>query len=333
MVPNVLVCSEMESEPTNTLKLVARGRRRPISEEWTLSLRPGWTGIKMETPMDNNIDNTPTSSPKDKDAEGAHSPMTQTLEAGAAPISSLIEKAPGEVGETLTQRVAAALQTALDHSQAMFNAEDMELRLKKARAYPGDDTSGGHENHLATIEEAVRSLRTTIKTRTVIGSCVTGFMGPVGQLADIPAFYLYAVHSLQEIAISYGFDPRKEHEQKYILQLLRIGHVPGQKKRDLEVDQLDSIDIEKDLATIPEISYALSGRGLTLLARQLLSALFRRKAVAMIPIFGAFVNAGINNHLMESILEVGQRSYRRRFARRAQMIAADRAQQAAAQGH
>ncbi len=307
-------------------------RRNPEQEEPETQARVRLENMK-ETNMDKNKRNAPSPHTEGPDTKGSHSPMTQTLEAGATPINTLIQSAPDEVGETLTERVAAALQTALDHSQAMFNPQEMDLRLKKARAYPGEDTPGGHEGHLAAIEEAVGALRTTIKTRTVLGSCVTGFMGPIGQLADIPAFYLYAVHSLQEIAISYGFDPRKEHEQKYILQLLRIGHVPGQKKRDLEVDQLDSIDIEKDLATIPEISYALSGRGLALLARQLLSALLRRKAVAMIPVFGAFVNAGINNHLMEAILEVGQRSYRRRFARRAQMIAADRAQQAESKGH
>ena len=63
---------------------------------------------------------------------------------------------------------------------------------------------------------------------------------------------------------------------------------------------------------------------MTLLACQLLKILLRRKAVAMVPILGAVVNAGINNHLMSAILEVGQRSYRRRFVRRAQLIAGDK---------
>ena len=174
------------------------------------------------------------------------------------------------------------------------------------------------------IEESVTARCAEIKKNTVLGSCVTGFAGAVGQIADIPAFYLYAVHSLQEIAISYGFDPRNEREQKFLLHILRIGHTPGRKNRYREVDALDSIDIDKDLATVPEISYALTGRGMLLLARQLLKVVFRRKAMAMLPVLGAVVNAGVNNHLMSAILEVGQRSYRRRFVRRAQLIAADR---------
>jgi hypothetical protein len=263
-------------------------------------------------------DQSPTENPDDR------SSWTRTLDVAAVPVNALIEKAPPELGDTLAQNVAAALQKALDHSQAMFDPAQLEERLKMARAYPGSD-SADYEGHLNAIESSVNSLCADIKKRTILGSCITGFAGAPGQLADIPAFYLYAVHSLQELAVSYGFDPRLEREQKFLLQVLRIGHSPGRKNRFREVDELDKIDIDKDLASLPEISYALTGRGLALLARQLLKTLLRRKAVAMLPVLGAAVNAGINNHLMNAILEVGQRSYRRRFVRRAELIAADRA--------
>lgn len=59
------------------------------------------------------------------------------------------------------------------------------------------------------------------------------------------------------------------------------------------------------------------------LAQQLLKLLFRRKVMALLPVVGAMINAGINNHLMNAILDVAQRSYRRRFVKRAQLIAAD----------
>lgn len=251
------------------------------------------------------------------------SSWSRTLDAAAVPVNALVEAAPTEVTDTLTQKVSEALQTALDHSQAMFDPQQLEERLSRARAIPGNDAMG-YESHLMAIEEAVTLQCAEIRKRTVMGSCVTGFAGALGQLADIPAFYLYAVHSLQEIAISYGFDPRLEREQKFLLHLLRIGHAPGRKNRYREVDQLDKLDIDHDLASLPEITYAMTGRGMTLLARQLLKMLLRRKAVAMVPILGALVNAGINNHLMTAILEVAQRSYRRRFVRRAQLIAADK---------
>lgn len=256
-------------------------------------------------------------------AEDDRSSWTRTLDAAAAPVAALVQSAPPEVGDALSHKVAQALQTALDHSQAMFDPEQVDDRLRMARAVPGSDASG-YEGHLMAIEEAVSLQVAEIRKRTVLGSCVTGFAGAVGQLADIPAFYMYAIHSLQEIAISYGFDPRLEREQKFILQVLRIGHAPGRNNRYREVDQLDSLDIDKDLATVGEISYAMTSRGLSILARQLLKTLLARKAVAMVPVLGAVVNAGINNHLMNAILDVGQRSYRRRFVKRAKLIAADK---------
>lgn len=267
------------------------------------------------------------SSMRDKDEPESdfhddRSSWTKTLDAASVPVTALMESAPPELGDSLTNKVASALQTAIDHSQALFNSQDMEERLRKARAYPGSKDSG-HEGHLRQIDEEVLSRCTEIKQRTVVGSCITGFSGALGQLADIPAFYFYAVHSLQEIAICYGFDPRQEREQKFLLQLLRIGHAPGKTNRKKQIAELDRLDIDSSLATLPELSYALTGKGMYILARQLLKALLRRKAVAMIPVLGAVVNAGINNHLMSAILDTAQKSYRQRFLRRAELIASD----------
>lgn len=269
----------------------------------------------MEHPAD---DTAPQEDPADH-----RSSWTRTLDVAAAPVTALVENGPPALGDKLTQTVASALQTALDHSQALFDTNQVEERLRRARAFPGNDSTG-YEGHLMSIEEAVSLRIAEIKKRTVMGSCVTGFAGAVGQLADIPAFYLYAVHSLQEIAISYGFDPRQEREQKFLLHLLRIGHAPGRKNRYRQVDELDKLDIDQGLASVPEISYAMTGRGLALLARQLVKSLLWRKAATVVPVLGAAFNAGINNHLMNAILEVGQRSFRRRFVRRAQLIAADK---------
>lgn len=262
-------------------------------------------------------DQTPESPDDDR------SSWTRTLDAASVPVNALLESAPPEVVDSLTQKVAQALQSALDHSQAMLDKEKLQERLNKARAYPGSDQIG-YEGHLMAIEEAVGAHCLEVKKRTVVGSCLTGFVGAAGQLADIPAFYLYAVASLQEIAIAYGFDPRHEKEQRFLLHLLRIAHTPGRKNRYQEIDRLDSLDLDSDLATIPEISQAVSGKGLLVLTQQLLRLLFRRKALTLLPVFGAAINAGLNNHMMGSILDVAQRSYRRRFVKRAQLIASDR---------
>ena len=140
------------------------------------------------------------SSAETADSGDDRTSWTRTLDAAAVPVNALIESAPPEVAETLTQKVAQALQTALDHSRAMLDKEKLEERLSKARAFPGSDAAG-YEGHLMAIEEAVANHCAEVKKRTVLGSCVTGFAGAAGQLADVPAFYLYAVHSLQEIAI------------------------------------------------------------------------------------------------------------------------------------
>lgn len=250
------------------------------------------------------------------------SSWSRALDTASIPLTALMESAPPQVGDSLSQKVATALQTAIDHSQSFFDASEVEERLKRARAVSGSHHSS-YQGHLQSIEDEVTERCSEITKKTVIGSCLTGFTGAVGQLADIPAFYLYAVHSLQELAICYGFDPRQEREQKFLLGLLRIAHSPGRNNRHRQVDELDQIDLDKDLASLPELSYAVTGKGMLVLARQLLKALLRRKAATVIPVLGAVVNAGINNHLMNAILDTARRSYRRRFVRRARLIASD----------
>lgn len=237
-------------------------------------------------------------------------PMTQVLQKGAAPLSALLEKAPPTLRERLSRKLETALRRAIEQMMATFNDEEVENRLASARAVSSSGQLGLDEDRLLMVDTHVKELRNEVRQRTVMGSAVTGSFGFLGQFADLPAFYLYAIRTLGEVAISYGFDPRTEREQLFILEILRIGHVPGKRQRMVQLDALTQQALDHHREMVQEVSYALSGRGISVASKQIASLLVTRKMGAMIPLVGALVNAGLNWHLMGNILDTANRAYK-----------------------
>jgi hypothetical protein len=248
-------------------------------------------------------DNTPKTQPD-------QTPMTQVLEQGAGPIAAMIDKAPPDFKERLSSKLEQILKKSIEQMMATFNDDEVEQRLSSAQAVSSTGRLGLSDDQMSIIDEHVKAMRDEVRQKTVMGSAVTGSFGFLGQFADLPAFYLYAIRTLGDVSISYGFDPRSEREQLFILEILRIGHVPGRRKRLVQLDALTQSQLDRDRDLVPEVSYALSGRTISVASKQIAALLATRKMGAMIPLVGALVNAGLNWHLMGNILDTSNRAYK-----------------------
>lgn len=251
--------------------------------------------------------------------------MTQVLQTGSAPIEALIEKTPKDFQEKLSRKLEEILKKSLEQMISTFSDEQVDARLASARAVSSTGTLGLSDERMEIIDEHVKEMRKEVRQRTMIGSAVTGSFGLLGQFADLPAFYLYAMRSVGEVAISYGFDPRQEREQAFILHLLRIGHQPGRRKRLVALDELTQSSLTESNNLVSEASYALSGRGISVASKQIAALLAKRKLGAMVPLIGALVNAGVNWHLMGNLLDTANRGYRSKALLYRNRVTADRA--------
>ena len=175
---------------------------------------------------------------KTPEVQPDQTPMTQVLQTGAGPISALIDKTSPDFKEKLSGKLESILKRSIEQMMSTFNDDEVEQRLASARAVSTTGRLGLSDDQMSIIDEHVKAMRQEVRQRTVLGSAVTGSFGFLGQFADLPAFYLYAIRTLGDVSISYGFDPRLEREQLFILELLRIGHVPGRKKRLVQLDSL-----------------------------------------------------------------------------------------------
>lgn len=260
---------------------------------------------------------------KKKVAPQDASAFTQVLNSGAAPIEAVLEKTSPGFQEKLSQKLEAAFKAAIEQMMATFDEEELESKLAQARAVDSEGQAGFSDEQLEATKASMVELRRDVRQKTIVGSALTGSMGFLGQLADLPAFYLYAIRTIGDIAVSYGFDPRMEREQLFLLETLRIGHVAGRKNRLIQLDELSQQELDQDKNLVEEASYALSGRGMALAARQIAKLLIRRKLGSMIPIIGAVVNAGVNWHLMGAILDTADRAYRSKAILHRNKVAAD----------
>lgn len=252
--------------------------------------------------------------------------MTQVLQTGSAPIEALLDKTPKDFQEKLSRKLEEILKKSLEQMVSTFSDDQVEARLASARAVSSTGSLGMSDERMHIVDEHVKEMRREVRQRTVIGSAVTGSLGFLGQFADLPAFYLYAMRTIGEVSISYGFDPRQEREQEFILQLLRIGHQPGRRQRLIQLDALTQSSMTEPSNLIPEASYALSGRGFSVASKQIATLLVKRKLGAMIPLIGAVVNAGLNWHLMGNILDTANRGYRSKATLYRNRVTADRVQ-------
>lgn len=238
------------------------------------------------------------------------STMTRVLHKGALPIEAALEQTDSEFQQKLTSRLELAFKAALERMMATFDENEVNERLEQAQAVDPEGRTGFSDGQMRATRASVDKLRNVARHRTVVGSALTGSMGFLGQFADIPAFYLYAIRTMADIAISYGFDPRLESEQRFLMEVLRIGHVAGRRQRLVQLDELRQREAEREESLIEETSYALSGRGLTVASQQIAKLLLKRKLGSMIPLIGALVNAGVNWHLMGTILDTADRAFR-----------------------
>lgn len=238
------------------------------------------------------------------------SAFTQVLKVGATPLTAVVDSTPESFRGKLSSRLEQILKNAVEQMMATFNDDMVENQLRIARAVSPTGSLDLSDERLSIVDEHVRELGKEVRHRTVVGSAVTGSLGFVGQFADLPAFYLYSIRTLGEIALNYGFDPRHEREQLYIMELLRIGHVPGRRRRLVQLDELSHQALDREHEYVHEASYALTGRSFSVASKQITALIVKRRMMAMVPLVGALVNAGFNWHLMGNILTTGQRGYK-----------------------
>lgn len=153
------------------------------------------------------------------------------------------------------------------------------------------------------VAEQIGHTRT--KFATVQGA-TTGFGGLFTLAIDIPFLLGLSLKVLQEMAISYGYDPKEKSERIFIIKCL----------------QFTSSDIVGKKAVLEELSQFSKGESSQYMVSQLegwreVVFTYRdhfgwKKLFQMIPIAGMLFGAYLNRSMVGDVAEVGRMMYRKR---------------------
>ncbi|WP_435171979.1 EcsC family protein [Paenibacillus glycanilyticus] len=159
---------------------------------------------------------------------------------------------------------------------------------------------------LGRMDEVAESISKSSSNTATVQGATTGIGGIFTLAIDIPLLLGISIKALQEIAISYGYDPSEKSERIFIVKCL----------------QFSSSDIVGKKAILEDLAAFRSGEQ----SKQVLSQLqgwrevmlsYRdnfgwKKLFQMIPIAGILFGAYLNRSTLQDVTETGRIMYRKR---------------------
>ncbi len=159
---------------------------------------------------------------------------------------------------------------------------------------------------LGKMDEVAENISKSSSNTATVQGATTGIGGIFTLAIDIPLLLGISIKALQEIAISYGYDPSEKSERIFIVKCL----------------QFSSSDIVGKKAILEDLAAFRSGEQ----SKQVLSQLqgwrevmlsYRdnfgwKKLFQMIPIAGILFGAYLNRSTLQDVTETGRIMYRKR---------------------
>ncbi len=222
---------------------------------------------------------------------------------------------PARMKESLGNAIYGVLGTLRDTSRTTVQPQ---ILLDKISARLGQDV-GTHPEQIfqASIDRldplANECMRFNKATAAVEGGAA-GAVGLPGLLADIPALYLLAFRTIQEVAICYGFSIQGPVEHAYMMKILDVGHYLENEQKRVGMEQLAGLEeMINQGAPLKDLERVSLAKGLQALARELSVALARRKMAQTVAVVGSVVGASVNYALVNDIGLTAFYAYRYRF--------------------
>ncbi|NBI28849.1 EcsC family protein [Chengkuizengella marina] len=156
------------------------------------------------------------------------------------------------------------------------------------------------------MDHVSQEIRKSHKDIAMVQGATTGFGGFFTLAIDIPAILGLSLKTLQDIAITYGYDPRNKDERIFIIKCLQFASsdIVGKKailndlknfnNRDKEKEALSQIQGWREVITVYRDNFGW------------------KKLFQMIPIAGMLFGAFINKQSIDDVSEVGMMLYKKR---------------------
>ncbi len=163
-----------------------------------------------------------------------------------------------------------------------------------------------NQRHMRRLDKASTQSKLVNSSFSVAEGGILGFLG-VG-IPDIPLFLAVIIRTLNEIALSYGFNYETEEEKTYILLLICGAISKGEKQREYN-QRVEALGGQIDLNIVGDINFNEQLRTTSDLFSE---ALLTAKFVQGIPVVGA-VGGIVNYNIINKISSYARIKYKKRY--------------------
>lgn len=159
---------------------------------------------------------------------------------------------------------------------------------------------------LRAMDETALSIQKTHAGAATVQGATTGIGGFLTLAVDIPATLAISLKTLQETAVSYGYDPNEREERIFIIKCLQFtsSDIVGKKAILQELSDYTNRSNNKQM-----ISHLQGWREVVLGYREQYSL---KKLFRLVPIVGIVFGAISNRSMIEDIADAGMMLYRKR---------------------
>lgn len=161
---------------------------------------------------------------------------------------------------------------------------------------------------LSTMDEVSANLKTNRGNLATIQGATTGVGGIFTLAIDIPVILGLSLKTLQEIAITYGYDPKNKEERIFIVKCLQFSSADIVGKQAI-LNELSSFYGRKEATKTEMISQLQGWREVVFTYRDQFGW---KKLLQMVPIAGILFGAITNRSMINDLSEVGIMLYRKR---------------------
>lgn len=161
---------------------------------------------------------------------------------------------------------------------------------------------------LSIMDEVSKNLKANRGNLATIQGATTGVGGIFTLAIDIPVLLGLSLKTLQEIAITYGYDPNDREERIFIVKCLQFSSADIVGKQAI-LNELSSFYKRKEITNNEMISQLQGWREVVYTYRDQFGW---KKLLQMVPIAGILFGAITNRSMINDLSEVGIMLYRKR---------------------
>jgi EcsC protein family len=190
----------------------------------------------------------------------------------------------------------------------LTSEKEVLKRVKKHTGSDGIEIDSLRELPLSAMDEISEAIVQTRKKVAMTQGATTGIGGFLTLSIDIPFILGISLKTLQEIALSYGYDPNEQRERIFIIKCLQFvsSDIVGKQTILQELSEFNNASPEKRDQTLSQL------QGWREVMVSFRDNFGWKKLFQMIPIAGILFGSFINKSMMHDIGEAGRMLYRKR---------------------